>query len=195
MKNKGFTLVEVIAVLALIAVLVIIFVPIISNGFYRSKKLLKDYDKQALIDGAKTYLTNLKEDGYNIKTVNTYDSSCNITNTTSNYEKESYTAPDGTIYSGYEYIKYAAGNDLYITAKYLVDNGYFNNGCKYDATENSCEKSAECKVDKECTLVVHYNAEKTKANPKCDLGDKCTFYYELGDYTINIQDESKCIIK
>ena len=193
MKNKGFTLVEVIAVITLIAVIIILFVPVFTNGLFRSKTLLKEYDKQALFDGAKTYLTSLKEEGYNLKNNYVYDDQCNISDVLSEYQKEEYIAQDGTHYSGYDYIKHASENDLYITAETLVNLGYYNNGCNYNP--GNCEKSGECKVDKSCTLVVHYNSEKTKANPNCDLGDKCTFYYQLGDYTINILDESKCVIK
>jgi type IV pilus assembly protein PilA len=195
MKNKGFTLVELIAVIVLVAVMIIIFAPMVSNVFSRTKNMLSDLDKQALNDGVKTYLTNLQENGYNLETIYLYDSECKIQDALSEYNKVTYRVSNDTEVSGYDFVKYAAENDLYITAEYLVNHGYFNNGCKYDVDDNSCEKTAECKVNKECTLVVHYNSEKVKANPNCNLGDRCEYYYKLGDYTINYLDESKCLIK
>ena len=42
MKNKGFTLVELIAVIAIIGVFIILMVPFMSNVFGRTKKMIKD---------------------------------------------------------------------------------------------------------------------------------------------------------
>jgi prepilin-type N-terminal cleavage/methylation domain-containing protein len=193
MKNKGFTLVELIAVIAIIGVFIILMVPFMSNVFGRTKKMINDIDRQALEDSVKTYLTNLQNNGYQLNNQYVYDDQCNIQDVLSNYDPVSYRTSDNTEVSGYDFVKYAAQNDLYITAEFLVNNNYFDSGCNY--VENSCPKSTGCKVNKECTLVVHYESEKVLANPNCTLGDRCEFYYQLGNYTINILDESKCAIK
>lgn len=193
MKNKGFTLVELIAVIAIIGVLVVLFAPMISNIFTGTKNALKDIDKQELNDGVKTYLTTVQDNGVYLDSHYIYDDKCNIQDAISNYVPVTYKISEGNEVAGYDFIKYAAQNDLYITAETLVKYGYFNSGCNYNP--DTCSKSVECKVNKECTLVVHYDSNKVLANPNCTLGDRCEYYYQLGDYTINYLDESKCVIK
>ena len=193
MKNKnGFTLVELLTIVTIIAVLIILLLPVINKSLRSINKALKDIDKNALIDSTKLYVNNLVNNGYNVVSTNHYDASCNFINTTQENKLASY-INNGVELSGYRFVEYAAQNDLYITAEYLVQNGYFDNGCIYD-TNNTCEKSTSCKVDKACTLVVHFNSNTVKANPNCTSAN-CEVYYVLGDYSVNIQDEAKCVIK
>lgn len=189
-KKNGYTLVELLTVLTILAVLIILFVPIITKVYRNINKQLNELDKNALIDGTKSYINNLVNNGYNVVYTTHYDDSCNFVNKTEEKKLASY-INNGTELSGYNFTKYAAQNDLYITAEYLVKNGYFDSECIYDDT---CNKSSKCKVDRACTLVVHFDSETVKANPNCN-SDSCEVYYKLGNYKIDIQDESKCKIK
>ena len=194
MKNKnGFTLIEILTVVTIVAVLIIILIPILGRAFRQAKNALSDMDKKSLIDGTKLYVNNLVDNGYNVVTKNNYDSSCNFINSIQTNKLATY-LNNGTELSGYKFVEYAAQNDLYVTAEYLVENGYYDSSCIYDQAAHPCENSSKCKIDKECTLVVHFNSDRVNANPSCTSGN-CEYYYTLGDYTVTIQDESKCKIK
>jgi len=194
MKNKnGFSLVEILTVVTIIAVLLILLIPLLGKSYKSAVNSLKDIDKKSLIDGTKLYVNNLVNNGYNIVSTKSYDSSCNIVSSNEENKLASYLTSNGEV-SGYKFVEYAANNDLYVTAEYLVNNGYFDNGCIYDASNDSCEKSKKCKVDKTCTMIVHFEHEEVNQNPSC-TGATCEKYYTLGNYTVSIQDESKCVIK
>lgn len=194
MKNKnGFTLIEVMAVVTLLGVIVVLITPAISSIFNRTKQAIKDYDKNTLIDAGRLYAEHIYNGGTTVVTTNTYDDQCNIINKTTENKPASYNTGSQEL-SGYDLIKYAALNDLYVTAEDLVKNGYYDSGCDYSA-DNKCSYSKECKVSKECTLKIHFEHTTFKANPSCTLGDKCMVYYQLGQSSVSIVDESKCAIK
>lgn len=194
MKNKnGFTLVEVMAVITLLGVITILLIPTFQKVFNQTKSAIKDFDKQTLIDGGRMYAEHIFNGGTSEVVTKTYDDQCNVVNTKTETKPASYVITNQEL-SGYELIKYAALNDLYVTAEYLVDNGYYDSGCDYHA-DGKCNKSKECKVSKDCTLRIHFEHTTVKANPSCTLGDKCMVYYQLGQSSVSIVDESKCEIK
>lgn len=179
-KNKnGFTLVEMMAVVSLIGVLMVLLVPVLWNVFAQAKNAIKDLDKKALTDGAKLYVNDLMNGNQSI----TYDDDDNRV-----VKKIKYNTGSREI-DGYELIEYAAQNGLTVTARYLVENGYFDTNCDYNNPQ------AKCKVDPDCTIKITYEYTTVKANPSCNLGDQCKVYYTLGDYSASVLDEAKCVIK
>ncbi len=186
-KNKGFTLVELMAVITIMGVLVVLLIPVIFNIFGIAKKALKDIDKKALIDGVKLYANDMINGNKSI----TYKTVTKPDGTTEDVmveKKITYKVADREI-DGYEFVEYAAKNGITVNARFLVENGYFDNGCNYDDPKNTC------KVDPDCQLHVSWEYTTVKANPNCNLGDDCKFFYSLGDMSASVVDEKKCVIK
>ena len=178
-RNNGFTLVEVLSVVTMIGVLIVITIPVLHNVFGTAKKAIKDMDKEALIDGAKLYANDLIHNNTTI----TFDTNGNqIT------KKVRYNTGSKEI-DGYEFIEYAAQNGMSVTARYLVENGYFDTTCDYN------EASNKCKVNPECEIRITFESTTALANPNCDQGDSCKKYYTLGDYSTSIVNENDCVIK
>lgn len=61
MKNKGFTLVEIITVIALLALIGLIAVPIIDGVIKRSKDKIYDRQVTEIINSSKKYVTENSE--------------------------------------------------------------------------------------------------------------------------------------
>ena len=61
MKNKGFTLVEIITVIALLALIGLIAVPIIDGVIKRSKDKIYDRQVNEIINSSKKYVTENSE--------------------------------------------------------------------------------------------------------------------------------------
>jgi prepilin-type N-terminal cleavage/methylation domain-containing protein len=179
-NNKGFTLVEVLAVITLAGVLVVLLIPVFQRAFGAAKQAIKDIDKQAITDGAKLYA----EDLIHANKITTYDESGHKIVKTA-----SYVTSTGTELSGYAFIEYAALNGMDVNVRYLADHGYYDKNCNYNEANN------KCKVDPDCTVHISFEYEKIKANPECTLGDACKMYYSLGNYKATIVDETKCAIK
>ena len=142
-NNKGFTLVEILAVISIIGVVSILLIPTLLNVFYKSKGMLDDYLKEKLIDAGKMYVTDLDT---GIKDyIYTGDKNIEI---------------DGTIYSpgskisGYDLRVYIIENNgINVSVKDLVKDGYFDKECNYETNKK------QCKVKDTCILKVKIKSE------------------------------------
>ena len=150
MKDKnGFTLMELLAVIVILGLIIIIAVPSVMNIMKTAKDKLSDYDKEALIDAAKFYITDVDNSKKSIE----------INNIT---------------YSGYEFKKYMNENgSVQVSAYTLAKGKYYDPGCNYDIDNDS-----ECKVSKECTINVYadigvQNGYFVTNKISAEIGDKC----------------------
>lgn len=180
MKNKnGFTLPEILAVVTIIGVVLLIFIPSYLNILNTANRELSKEEKKMFVDSGNTYATALKNntDSYTDSSNNTYENYAFVEYLNSIAKRNT----DGTLTA-----------TIPVTAEYLVKKGYYNENCDY----NDSTKSGNCKVNKECTLNIEFEVKKVQPNESCNPSvDNCVTYYELGNYTTTIQDESKCTMK
>lgn len=145
MKNKGFTLVEVLAVLSLIGVVMVFFSPMILDAFYKSKHMISDLEKDTLLDAAKMYITDFD---LGVKSY-VYEGKSNIDINGHTYEK-------GSKMSAYDFKTYAINNDgIIVNIRELVEGKYYDKNCDYNNPQT-------CKIKENCKLKVKINGEKTK---------------------------------
>ena len=180
MKNKnGFTLVELLAVISVLAILIAISVPAIFSILGQSKKMLSDYDRDTLMDAAKYYITDI--DLGDLDFVYPGNNPIDINGTT--YSK----GMKMTKYDAKTYI--IESNGLTITAYDLVKGGYYDKNCKYagetisykenGATKTSVvAKDKDCHVPKTCKIKVGIVGKKVEQNT----------YYVTEDYTVELLD-------
>lgn len=155
MKNKGFTLVELLAVISVIGVVAILLVPMLLQTFTNSKKMLDNYSLEGVEDAGKMYVTDLDQGLLNY----TYQGNTPI-------EINDHTYKKGDLMSGYDLKVYIIENGgILVNMETLVKGGYYDNDCKYAGTiitytENGVkktrkiEKDQDCNLPKECTLRV-----------------------------------------
>lgn len=142
MKNKGFTLVEMLTVVSILGVIIILTFPTMMQVFYGARKKLGDYDMQGVEDAGKMYVADLDND---ILTY-TYNGTKTIT-----VNKKQVTP--GTVLSGYDLKVYIIENGpIEVTMETLVKGGYYDENCEY-ATKPG-EKDSNCNLPKTCTLKV-----------------------------------------
>ena len=58
-KNKGFTLIEIMAVIVILAVIALIVVPLVTGSIKDSKQKLYETQLENIKSGAKSYMINL----------------------------------------------------------------------------------------------------------------------------------------
>ena len=186
MKNKGFTLVELLAVIAVMGVVMVLVMPTMLKAFNSARKELRKYQGVGLEDAARMYINEIDNE------------------TASFTMTEDFTSSDGTVYNvgskinGYDFKEYIyskqdpdnveAINDNAITipVKVLVDNGYYNKGCIYERGDTRTDSSGKtvkvneknCVMTIECSVSGGMNFEKKdgflvskKVNVK--MSDKC----------------------
>ncbi len=146
MKNKGFTLVEVLAVISIIGVLMVVFVPSLLSPFYKAKNKISDMERNQIIDAGKLYLVDL--DNSVIPYVYEEEEDIEINGKT--YHK-------GDEMTGYDLRTYIITNDgIKVDIKALVKNGYYDKTCNYETNPQ------KCKVKDKCILKVKINGEKVQ---------------------------------
>lgn len=147
MKNKGFTLVELLAVISVMGVVMILVVPTMLRALGNSKKLLNQYDMQGVEDAGKMYVNDMDEGLRNY----TYTGSENIT-------VNDKTITPGTVLSGYDLKVYIINmGGILVDMGTLVKEGYYNDGCHYAGETfggKVLTEDVDCKLPKECTLRV-----------------------------------------
>lgn len=151
MNRKGYTLVELLAIISILAVVMIFFIPYMLRVFYNTKNMLNDYMATDLKDSVKAYLADydlcVKE--YVFKG--------------GSYKGLDKTYKNGDKMSCYDFKTYVAdqGGELDINIKTLVEEGYYNDGCTYGGT--GTEKDKGCQISSNCVVTGIIKTEKAPA--------------------------------
>lgn len=152
MKNKGFTLVELLAVISIIGVVMVLFMPTMLSALRNGKNLLKKYDLEGVEDAGKMYVTDLDN---GILTY-TYRGSENI-------EVNGKVITPNTELSGYDLKVFLIEHGpIEVTMETLVAGDYYDKNCKYATKEG--EKDKNCHFPKTCTLSVGLEHSFSKDN-------------------------------
>lgn len=170
MKNKGFTLVEILAVLSIIGVIVVLVMPTMLGALRNGKKMLSKYDLEGVEDAGKMYITDL-----DLGVVDyIYQEDEEITLNGHVYKKNDVLTP----YDLKEYVRNKGGLD--IDMRSLVKAGYYDKNCKYKGeivNGKPLEKDMNCHMPADCIL--HVSIEQT-------LSDDGRYYITSG-YTSKIK--------
>lgn len=177
MKNKGFTLVELLAVISIIGVVIILLVPTLMQTFTNSKNLLNEYSLEGVEDAGKMYITDLDNGILKYE----YQGSTPV-------EVNGHTYSRGQTMSSYDFKVYVIDNGgILVNMETLVNGGYYDKNCKYAGTkitytENGVEKTKvvekdqDCNMPKECTLRVGIDGKLVENDT----------YYVTNGYTAEI---------
>lgn len=150
MKNKGFTLVELLAVIAILGVVIVLVVPSALSALRNGKQMLKKYDMQGVEEAGKLYVADL-DNGF---LTYTYNAENNIV-------VNGKTITPNTELKGYDLKVYLIEyGPIDVTMETLVQEEYYDKGCKYATNEN--EKDINCHLPKSCTLSVGIESEMGK---------------------------------
>lgn len=170
MKNKGFTLVELLAVLSILGVVAILIMPTMLSALGNGKKMLSKYDLEGVEDAGKMYITDL--DMGQIDYVYEEDEEIKLNDHT--YKK-------GDVLSPYDFKAYVRMKDgLDVDMRKLVKEGYYDKNCRYKGEVfdgKVIEKDQNCHVPADCTL--HVSIEQT-------LSEDGRYYMTSG-YTAEIK--------
>lgn len=145
MKNKGFTLTEMLAVIVVLGIVMVLALPTAINTFYKSRHKLDEYEKKNIIDAGKLYLTDLDEGNIEFEIPET-----------KNVNGKPYN--NGDKISGYDFRVYLIEKgDIEVNLRKLVSLGYYDKECNY-------KKPESCKVKKpdECKLKLKIDGEKVQ---------------------------------
>lgn len=159
-KKSGFTLVELLAVISILGVIMVLFMPSIMNLYNKSKKNIRSLEESTLIDSAKMYAIDL--DSGNAF----YTAPENI-----NINKHEYKVGDKV--STYDMRVFLIEKGLDVPISFLVKNEYYDDvGCNYENENNNC------KVNKDCIIHIKILGEKILDNQ----------YYQTKDYQATLGD-------
>ena len=149
MRSKGFTLVELLAVISILGVSAILGLPSLLSAFNNSKKILDSYTEDGIIDAAKTYITDI-----DLGTIKyTYNS-----NTPFKSIQSGITYNKGDVMKTYDFKLYLDSvGEITVPITTLVSGGYYNKGCDY-ATKNK-----DCVIKDTCLVTASIIMEKNNA--------------------------------
>lgn len=152
MKNKGFTLVELLAVISVLGVVAILVMPTMLESLRNGKKMLSEYDLQGVEDAGRMYITDLDEGVTEFEYLGTDD----ITLNGHVYKKgEKFTS-----YDLKEYLRNNGGLD--VDMRTLVKGGYYDKNCRYKGETIDGEvvtKDQNCHMPDTCILHVDIEQE------------------------------------
>jgi len=174
MKNKGFTLVEVLAVISLIGVLIILFTPSIISIFNNAKHQISYMNKQNIIDAGKLYVTDLLNKG-----TETVDG------------KTVLVTYNGL--SGYDFksgICTSTDQSLTVSVKYLVEHSYYDKECDYNGNTTNCK--IQPKYADTCKVTAKFTCSYIYANPESAGQDNAVKYAQIDDYDVDFSTGSEC---
>ncbi len=134
MKNKGFTLVEMLAVIVVLGIVMVIALPAGLDAFYKSRRKLDEYEKSSIIDAGRLYITDLDEG--NIDFFIPED-----------YEVNGHTYKKGDKITGYDLRVYLINTGgLKVDIKELVARKYYDKECNYEKKPKACKVQGKCIV-------------------------------------------------
>lgn len=125
MKNKGFTLVELIAVIGILALLLMIAIPTILNARDNSLKALSEKEKRNIVDAGKTLAVDLddyKSDVYNCQEGSWIESFCQKDDITEHWTKLTLTLDDLINNEYFEDTKSHLDSTMEITIERIYDD-------------------------------------------------------------------------
>lgn len=136
MKNKGFTLVEVLAVISILGVIIILVMPTMLDTFYRGREMINEYELEDIEDAAKMWIQDydlaVKYYTYNEDTPYKFD--------------DSVTYNKGDVMKTYHFRVYTINNEIEISIQDLIDGKYYNEDCNYETNESACKVPKDCKI-------------------------------------------------
>lgn len=131
-SKKGFTLLEVIAVVVIMGLLVVLAVPNVLDAISTSKTKTEEFQRSSLLDAARVYI----EDVASNKEALPITSPITVNN-------KQFTDS----IKGYDFKAYlGAGHALYTSSGDVVNKGYFNEGCNYISNIN-CMFPSDCVIE------------------------------------------------
>lgn len=149
-KKKGFTLVELLAVLVVLGIIMIIVAPSAMSAFYKARRSLSEMEQGVVIDAAKIYLTDLDKG----KKKYVYQG------TTSTTVRGHEYAP-GSEMSGYDFRVYmieSVQDGIDVDIKTLVEGGYYDDKCTYS---DDGKPNEGCRIQGDCVLRVKLIYDKS----------------------------------
>lgn len=134
MKNDGFTLVEMLAVIVVLAIVMMIASPTVLSVLNKSRQKLSEYEIGNIIDAGKLYLSDLDEGNIDFEIPENYDVNGH------HYNK-------GDKISGYDLRVYLINTEgIRIDIKELVSRGYYDKECNYEKQPKNCKVQGTCVV-------------------------------------------------
>lgn len=134
MKNKGFTLVEVLAVIVVLGLVMTLAIPAGLKAFYKTRGKLDEYERSSIIDAGRLYIEDLDEGNIKFEIPEDYEVNGN------SYSK-------GDTISGYDLRVYLINTGgLKVDIKELVSRGYYDKECNYEKNIKNCKVQGTCIV-------------------------------------------------
>lgn len=159
-NNKGFTLVEILAIISVLGVVMIFVVPTMMQAFTDARGMVGENDEKQVLDAAKMWITDFD---LSVKPY-TYNGNSAV-------EYNGHTYNKGDVMQVYDFRSYVIENKgINVTMGELVAGGYYDKNCDYSKANNSC------KYPSTCTIKVGLEYETR-------VGDK---YYVVTGYTAEL---------
>lgn len=134
MKNKGFTLVELLAVIVVLGLVIALAIPTGLNILGKSRRMLDEYEKNSIIDAGRLYITDLDEGNIEFKIPE-------------DYEVNGHTYTKDQTISGYDLRVYLVNTGgVRVDIKELVARGYYDKECNYEKKPKACKVQGPCVV-------------------------------------------------
>lgn len=144
MKNDGFTLVEILAVIVILGIVIALTLPTALDTFYKSRRMLDEYERNSIIDAGKLYITDLDEGNIEFEIPEDYDVNGKHYN-------------NGDKITGYDLRVYLINTGgINVDIKELVSRGYYDKECNYE------KKPKACKVQGACVVKVSIEGKKVQ---------------------------------